>query len=56
MMDCDYYVRMATEFGGPIVLESVNVVNRIWSNQYNNMIPAETKEKETEYIKNKFNN
>ena len=56
MMDCDYYVRMATEFGEPIILEGVNVVNRIWSNQYNNMIPAETKEKETEYIKNKFNN
>lgn len=56
MMDCDYYVRMATEFDSPIILKSINVVNRIWDNQYNNMISNEIKEKETEYIKNKFNN
>jgi len=56
MMDCDYYIRMQQEFGDPIILTSTNVVNRIWDNQYNNMISNEIKEKETEYIKNKFNN
>jgi len=55
MMDCDYYVRMEEKFGLPIVLSETNVVNRIWEKQYNNMIPLERKNQETEYIKNKFN-
>lgn len=54
MMDCDYYIRMYKKFGTPIILESVNVVNRVWSKQYNNLISEERKKQETEYINNKL--
>ena len=55
MMDCDYYIMMHKKFGEPIILESVNVVNRIWEKQYNNLIPQSKKDEETEYMKNKLN-
>jgi glycosyltransferase involved in cell wall biosynthesis len=33
MMDCEWYIRMVHNFGKPIVLKSVAVINRIHSNQ-----------------------
>lgn len=50
LMDCDYYIRMYKKFGAPIILESVNVVNRVWEKQYNNIIPQQRKNEEMNYM------
>lgn len=53
LMDVDLYKRLHDNFGDPIIINEINVVNRIWSNQFNNTIPEEIKNFELEYVKSK---
>lgn len=56
LMDVDYYKRLFIKNGDPIFLRKVNVVNRIWDKQNNNVISQSIKDREMSYIKEKFNN
>jgi glycosyltransferase involved in cell wall biosynthesis len=53
LMDVDLYKRLYIKYGEPIILNEINVVNRLWENQYNKTLPEEIKKSELEYVKNK---
>ena len=54
MMDMDYYKRLYDKFGLPSICNYITVVNREHSNQTSKEVNSEIKDKELEYIKNKY--
>ena len=46
LMDCDYYQRCYNNFGLPIIINHVTVVNRTWSTQLTNKISMSIKQYE----------
>lgn len=54
LMDCDYYKKLHDKFGKPLILNKINVVNRTWDSQLSNIISEKTKEKEYNYVKEKY--
>lgn len=54
MMDMDYYKRLYDKFGLPSICNYITVVNREHSNQTSKEINTKIKDKELEYIKNKY--
>lgn len=54
LMDVDLYKRLYDIYGEPLIVNEINVVNRIWDKQYNNIIPNSVKKTELEYVKNKI--
>lgn len=56
LMDCDYYKRLYDKFGSPLILNKINVVNRTWDYQFTNILNNEIKEREFNYIKQKYKN
>lgn len=54
LMDVDYYKRLHLKFGDPCVIDKVNVVNRVWSEQLTNKITDQVKEREVTYVVEKF--
>jgi hypothetical protein len=53
LMDVDVYKRLYDEFGDPIIINEINVVNRIWEKQFNNTIPEDIKSWELSYVSSK---
>lgn len=51
LMDVEYYKRLYTNFGEPVVLNKITVVNRTWNMQVSNTVTNEIKEKELQYVK-----
>ena len=54
LMDVDLYKRLHDNYGDPIIINEINVVNRLWNKQYNNTIPEQVKTSELEYVKHKI--
>ena len=55
-MDCEYYKRCYDKFGLPKILNIITVVNRVGNHQVSNyVINSEINNRETNYVKNKFN-
>jgi hypothetical protein len=40
MMDCEWYVRMVHNYGKPVILEEVTVINRLHSNQAQRLLDS----------------
>lgn len=53
LMDVDLYKRLYDSYGDPIIINEINVVNRLWDKQYNKTIPDSIKSLELDYVKNK---
>lgn len=54
MMDVDYYKRLYDKFGLPSICNYITVVNREHSTQTSSAITSTIKDKELEYIRNKY--
>jgi GR25 family glycosyltransferase involved in LPS biosynthesis len=54
LMDCDFYRSMRDKNGMPSVLKEHLVVNRLWGDNYTNLIEDSRKDSEYEYTKNKY--
>jgi len=54
MMDCDYYYRLHERYGDPTILNIITVANRTHENQQSNIISQEDKDREFDYIKEKY--
>lgn len=54
LMDCDFYKSMRDKNGMPSLLMDHIVVNRLWGDNYTNLIEDSRKESEHEYVKNKY--
>jgi cellulose synthase/poly-beta-1,6-N-acetylglucosamine synthase-like glycosyltransferase len=56
LMDCEYYKRCYDNFGLPKILNIITAVNRVGKHQVSNyIVNTEISNKETNYVKNKFN-
>ncbi len=53
LMDVDVYKRLYDEFGDPLIINEINVVNRLWDKQFNNTIPEDVKTWELDYVTSK---
>lgn len=54
LIDCDYYYRLFTKYGLPVILNDINVCIGIHENQMTKVIPMDIKLSELEYMKNKY--
>jgi glycosyltransferase involved in cell wall biosynthesis/predicted SAM-dependent methyltransferase len=54
LMDCDYYKRLRSRFGEPLVLDHVNVVNRLWESQVSALLNEEVKNEEILRMRDKY--
>lgn len=54
LMDCDFYKSMRDKNGLPSLLLDHIVVNRLWGDNYTNLIEDSRKESEHLYVKNKY--
>ncbi len=55
LMDCDYYKRCCDKFGGPKILNTINVVNRTGAHQVSNTVANDAlRNKEYQYILKKY--
>jgi glycosyltransferase involved in cell wall biosynthesis len=52
--DCDYYYRMIQKYGNPKFLNTVTMVNYIWTNSVSSMISQEKIDEESKYILKKY--
>lgn len=50
LMDVDIYKRLYDNYGLPMILEDIVVVNRLWGSQLSNTIPQAIKDKEVKYM------
>lgn len=53
LMDVEYYKRLYTKFGEPVVLNKITIVNRTWDMQVSNTVTEERKQKELTHVKSK---
>lgn len=56
LLDCDYYKRMYTKYGEPIILDGVEIIMGIGDHQATNIMGDITKKLEHEYMQNKYEN
>ena len=57
LMDVEYYKRLYINFGPPVILNTVTVVNRTWSGQVSNtIVTPELIDKEINYVRKKYDN
>jgi glycosyltransferase involved in cell wall biosynthesis len=56
MLDCDYYRRMYSQYGEPVVLSSVGVNMGVHEGQMTNILTDEEKEGELTYLIEKYGN
>jgi len=54
LMDVEFYKRMYEKYGEPSYLNTINVVNRTWSNQLSNTISQEKKDSEINSMRKKY--
>lgn len=54
LMDVEYYKRLYDLFGEPIILEDLNVANRVWKKQLSNTITGSVKDAELAYVTEKY--
>tara|TARA_R110002126_G_scaffold241705_2_gene385059 strand:+ start:398 stop:1114 length:717 start_codon:yes stop_codon:yes gene_type:complete len=54
LMDVEYYKRMFDKYGEPHYIQSINVVNRTWSNSVSNTLSDVIKNKEIEILIRKY--
>ena len=54
LMDVDYYKKLHTKYGDPLILNTITVVNRMWENQVSNLLSNEIKNKEVNIMINKY--
>jgi glycosyltransferase involved in cell wall biosynthesis len=54
LMDVEYYKRMYEKYGEPSYLNTINVVNRTWSNQLSNTISQERKDSELNRMRKQY--
>jgi glycosyltransferase involved in cell wall biosynthesis len=55
LMDVEYYKRLYVNFGPPIILNIVTVVNRMWNGQVSKtMVNAKLINKEVRYVRRKY--
>lgn len=55
LLDCDYYRRMYEKYGKPVILNIKGVIMGIGDHQMTNILTNEDKQKEFDYMKNKYN-
>lgn len=51
LMDVEYYKRLYTKIGEPIILNEITIVNRTWDMQVSNTVSENIKQKEMAYVK-----
>lgn len=56
LLDCDYYKRMYDLYGEPVILKEVGVNLGIGRHQMSYILTDEEKEKEDNYMRNKYKN
>lgn len=54
MLDCDLYKRLYAKYGFPKILNDFNVVIGLHEHQISNTMPIEEKQKELDYLLNKY--
>ena len=54
LMDCDYYQNCYNNFGLPVFIDEITVVNRTWQNQLTNVLSDEKKNSEFEIVNRKY--
>jgi len=54
LLDCDYYKRMYTKYGAPIIVKDILIGIGIHGGQATNLMGDEIKSREHNYIKNKY--
>lgn len=54
IIDCEWYMRMFDKYGNPSIINDVNVVIGIGDHQTTSTLPDEIKQKEVEYLINKY--
>lgn len=54
LMDCDFYKSMRDKNGMPSIIKDALIVNRIWGENYTNLIEDSRKKAEYEYTKKKY--
>ena len=54
LMDCDMYKTLYDKYGSPIILSSINVVNRLWGSRLSETIPENIKQKEVNILRERY--
>lgn len=54
ILDCDLYVRLYHRYGEPTLLDDVNVIMGVGEHQTTNILTKEEKEKELNYLQEKY--
>jgi glycosyltransferase involved in cell wall biosynthesis len=54
LLDCDYYKRMYTRYGEPVILDKINVNIGVGNHQMTHLLTEEQKDLEANYLKQKY--
>lgn len=54
LLDCDYYKRLYTRYGAPVILDDINVMIGCGEHQSTHLLSDETKGMEEDYMINKY--
>jgi hypothetical protein len=55
LLDCDFYKRMFTKYGEPVIIDGVGVNLGKGDHQMTKILSAETKNAEVNYLRKKYN-
>jgi glycosyltransferase involved in cell wall biosynthesis len=53
-MDCEFYFRLLQNFGPPVIITDPLAVQTLWPGQLTHKLTADVKQREAEYIQNKY--